>query len=123
MSKVRKMEKLRIGLRIVFYEEADFWVAHCLEMNVMGHERQKGKALENLIEAMALQIGSSIEAKNHANIFMPADARFFEMYAAGQDVAEGECIVEEMREFIRVKDEITIQGIETREYRPAMAMA
>lgn len=117
-----KTEKLRISLRIVFYREAEFWIAHCLEMDVMGHDTEKKGAIKNLCEAMALQIGASLVANNRRNIFMPADARFFEMFAAGQDVAEAECNLEIARR-IPTKDNVTIDEVETREYRGALAVA
>jgi predicted RNase H-like HicB family nuclease len=115
------VEKLRIGIRVVFYKESGFWVAHCLEMDVMGHGKEREKALENLSAAVLLQIENSVSANNHANIFMPADARFFEMYAAGKDTLDGECVLKNIES---TKDDITLQGVEMREYHnPALAMA
>src|SRR4051812_40260052 len=77
------MEKLRIQLRAVFYREGTHWIAHCLEMDVMGHGKTKAKALDRMIEAIWEQVCQSVKHNNRANIFMPADAKFFEMYSAG----------------------------------------
>src|SRR5947208_10492520 len=94
MSKTRRSEKFRLNLRAVFYRDGAFWVAHCLEMDVMGHAKTQNQALSKMIEAVSLQIISSIESGNHSNIFMPADARFFEMYSVGKDTAQIDLIAE-----------------------------
>src|ERR1700678_1638709 len=109
----RLPDKLRIDLRVVFYREADRWVAHCLEMDLMGDGDDKIAAMQNLWEAIAIQINASIDAKNHANIFMPADARFFEMFAAGKDIAEGQCEVriQDIQNEVNPQDEITLEDI------------
>jgi predicted RNase H-like HicB family nuclease len=78
----KQMENLRVQLRMVFYKEAGFWIAHCLEMDVMGHARTRGDAFRRMNEAIALQITQSVKHDNRANIFMPADAKYFEMYNA-----------------------------------------
>ena len=115
-TKVQRREKLRISLHVVFYREAGFWVAHCLEMDVLGHATDKRGDLDKLGNAIAAQLDFSVRNNNHANIFMPADARFFAMYAAGKDIAEGECVLREIRRFAQETDDVTFQNAETREY-------
>lgn len=90
------MKKLRIQLRAVFYKESATWIAHCLEMDVMGHGRTKQKAFASLKEAITLQLANSLQHGNRANIFMPADAKFFEMYMAGKDTAAGDVEIHEV---------------------------
>jgi hypothetical protein len=121
-KKLKSSEKLRLGLRVVFYREGSLWIAHCLEMDVMGHDRDKTKALDKLIDALSLQISASIRENNHANIFMPADGRFFEMYAAGDDIADMELVVDDILKFIKPKNGVTIDKFETREYSGALVM-
>jgi hypothetical protein len=113
-------QKLRIELRAVFYKEGRNWIAHCLEMDVMGHARGKKKAFANMLDAVFTQIRFSIAHNNRSNIFMPADRRFFEMYSAGKDVAARQIVIDEIdRRF--ANDDIVIQPVETREYDCAMA--
>lgn len=69
-----KAEQLRIDLRAVFYKEGEFWVAHCLEMDVMGHGADKKTAFTKMNEAVNQQVAMSIKFGNRANIFQPADA-------------------------------------------------
>jgi hypothetical protein len=72
---------------------------------------------------MATQIGASIQVSNHANIFMPADARFFEMYAAGKNIATAKYEIEKIQERIEPKDDVTLDTISYREYPGAFAIA
>jgi|SRR5665213_1615392 len=102
------MKAFRIPLRIVFYRERGEWIAHCLEFDLMGDGSTKEAALQMLIEAMQLQLESSIEHDNPANLFKPADGRILAMFAAGKDVAIGE---------IHLKlDSVTIDESQAREY-------
>ena len=74
--------------------------------------------------AVATQISISMANNNPANIFMPAVAKFFEMFSAGKDVAEGETVIDEVRRTIKPQHNITIEDVEAREYhRNAFAIA
>lgn len=79
------MNRLRVPLRVVLYREDDEWVAHCLEFDLMGSGETRELAAERLIDAIDLQVGASLESHNPANLFKPADGRFFAMFAAGED--------------------------------------
>ncbi len=81
------MQQIRIQLRAVFYRESGFWIAHCLEMDVMGHGRTKQQAFTKMNEAIAIQLSASMAHQNRANIFQPADARFFEMRGSAMSAA------------------------------------
>jgi predicted RNase H-like HicB family nuclease len=106
-----RMKNLRIPLRVVFYRDGDVWVAHCLEFDLMGDGATKEDALDELIEAINLQVAASVEADNPSNLFSPADGRFFAMFAAGKDVVVGA---------LRLHfDSVTIDEAETREFDPS----
>jgi hypothetical protein len=81
---------LRIPLRIVFYKETGRWIAHCLEFDLIGDGRNKDAALRMLFRAIHTQVDAVRKYGNVKNLFGPADAKFFEMFAAGKDIAEGE---------------------------------
>ncbi|QDU40352.1 hypothetical protein Mal4_47080 [Maioricimonas rarisocia] len=93
----------RIPLRVVFYYHEDQWVAHCLEFDLVGCGHSREEALSLLTDAIAVQVDVSIDENNPANLFRPADGRYFEMFARGKPtrVAHGE---------------VTIGEIETREF-------
>ncbi len=102
------MNGLRIPLRAVFYRESGRWVAHCLELNLMGDGDSKSEALINLGDAIAVQIEATIKYKNPDNLFSPAEGRFFRMFAEGKEVVEGSISID--------RGDVNIEGIETREY-------
>jgi predicted RNase H-like HicB family nuclease len=81
---------IRIPLRVVFYQEGDFAVAHCLEFNLIGHGKTKDEAIQLLQEAIAVQLEASLEHGNIDNLLSPADKQFERMFYEGEDVAEGE---------------------------------
>lgn len=112
-KEVVPVDRFRVQLRSVFYRDGSDWVSHCLEMDVMGHGKTRKQAFLMMINAVSLQITASMAHNNRANIFMPADAKFFEMFAAGKDIAEGAVVVEKVQRQI---DSVELQSIEAREF-------
>jgi len=84
------MAILRIPIRVVFYQEDNSWVAHCLEFDLLGHGTTQEQALELLNGAIHTQVEASQDFENSANLFSPADGKYFRMFAAGSDAAHGE---------------------------------
>jgi hypothetical protein len=105
------MKPLRISLRVVFYKEGKLWIAHCLEFDLLGHDRMKKDALRMMSKAIAVQVAASIKHNNPRNLFSPADGKIFAMFAAGKDVVAGKL------DIAIVQDELTMaEKIEAREY-------
>lgn len=106
------MGSLRIPLRAVFYRESGRWVAHCLEFDLCGDGETLQEAFDDLNEAITIQLIASVEHKNLANLFSPADGKYFAMFAAGKNAAiEGLTVAPPTQ-----VDHVTIEGIEAREY-------
>src|SRR5665213_1268288 len=84
------MKNLRVPFRVLFYKDGDDWIAHCLEFNLLGDGANKEEALQQLSEAIVLQVEASVELGNPANLFKPADPRLFMMFAAASDVVGDE---------------------------------
>ena len=81
------MRNLRIPLRVIFYQEEGRWYAHCLEFGLLGDGGTQHEALTSLGLAIEAQASFSLEHASPQSLFCPAEPRFFEMFAAGQDVA------------------------------------
>ena len=112
------MKTIRISLRVVFYYEQARWIAHCLEVDLMGDGDTQSEALESLSEAISLQIDSSLEHNNPENLFTPAEGKFFHRFAQGKNVAVGELEIkldgveiesEEMREYAEEHDDAQVK--------------
>ena len=102
------MKQMRVPLRIVFYKDGEDWIAHCLEFDLMGDGPTKKDAVARMADAISSQVQSSVEFDNPSNLFKPADAKYFVMFAEGQDVSGGEAHIE--------IDSVTIDNAEAREY-------
>jgi predicted RNase H-like HicB family nuclease len=103
----------RLPLRIVFYQQDGDWVAHCLEFDLMGDGETKEDALEQLAEAIVLQIEATAKLRNPANLISPADGKFFAMFAAGKDIVRAELQLKLPAPRI---DNFEIEDCEYREY-------
>ncbi len=80
---------LRVPLRIVFYKEDDLWIAHCLEMDLIGDGTTQDQALELLRQAIICQIDEFEKSRQPENLFFPAETRYQVMFASGQDCKVG----------------------------------
>jgi len=109
IRKGRMKKQLRIPLRVFFYKEDGDWVAHCLEFDLLGDGETKEEALESLSGAIEIQVEEFILSGNAENLFAIAESRYFEMFAAGRDVATGEL------ELSRDIDSVHLKA-ESREY-------
>jgi predicted RNase H-like HicB family nuclease len=112
------MQQLRVPIRVVFYQDEGVWVAHCLEFDLLGDGPSRAEALHKLSQAIRLQVEATLDYGNPANLFSPADGEYFRMFAAGEDVAEGE-----LRLQFDPMDEINIEDVELREFNEAAPAA
>lgn len=107
------MRALRIPLRAVLYREEGIWIAHCLELDLLGDGDTREEALKLLSEAILVQVQACLKYKSLQQLFRPADPKYFGMFAAGKDVAAGEL------QLAQTIDSVTIEEIEAREYQDA----
>jgi hypothetical protein len=97
------------------YKEGSRWIAHCLELDVLGDGATRHDAISMLGDAIITQIEASIAHRSPQCLFSPADAKFFEMYAAGKDVTDGQV---ELRFHHEPPEDrpVTIESLDTREW-------
>jgi len=81
------MQPLRVPIRVVIYQVEGSWVAHCLEFDLLGDGETQEEALERLAQAIRIQVEATRDFGNPANLFSPAEGKYFRMFAAGRDVA------------------------------------
>ncbi len=107
---------LRTPIRIVLYKDSSLWIAHCLEFDLCGHGSDPEAALDMLADAVTAQVDFSLDHNAPANLFSPADGKFFEMFAAGEHRATGELKIEFHSEGLE------IESVDAREYRDERAV-
>jgi predicted RNase H-like HicB family nuclease len=105
---------LRIPLRAVLYRESGVWIAHCLELDVIGDGETRAQALNLLSEAIGIQIEACLKYNSASNLFRPADPKYFYMFAAGKDVAIGKL------QFLHKIDSVTVEQVGAREYEESV---
>jgi predicted RNase H-like HicB family nuclease len=112
------MQPMRMPIRVVFYRDEGIWVAHCLEFDLLGHGPAQEEALRKLAEAIRLQVEATLEYDNPANLFSPAEGRYFRMFAAGEDVTGGELTLD-----VEPTEQMHIEDVELREFVELQAAA
>ena len=104
-----KTQKLRISLRIVFYQDHGLWIAHCLEFDLLGDGETKEEAARQLMDAIATQVHCFLENRDATSLFSPAPPEIQRMFAAGDEVDCTNQTIEPSREqndaiFLRAHD-------------------
>ena len=74
------MGAIRIELRGVAYRDNQWWIAHCLEMDVVA-EGATQEAIKDLIALCDLKIEDAIKEGDVQSIFRPAPPEIWELYA------------------------------------------
>lgn len=75
---------MNIRLRFVFYREDDYVIAHCLELDLVGHGATHKEAAIMLCDAIAIQVEDAFENGSVETIFRPAPGKYFQMFASGK---------------------------------------
>lgn len=120
---IRATTHYRMTLRAVFYKERANWIAHVLEFDLVGHGRTKKAALKMLTDAIMVQIEASRKHNNMANLFTPADGKFFAMFAAGKEAVVGELRMRIPKIDEEDGNDVDIESLEVREYEGTGALA
>ncbi len=74
-------EAVMIELRGVVYREGQWWIAHCLEMDVVAEGDSRFEAVSSIMELCGAKIEASIDDGNVRAIYHPAPAAIWELYA------------------------------------------
>ncbi len=79
------MSEVRLILRALVYRDDAWWVAHCLETDVVAEGETPTKAFENLQSLTALQIETALEEGDLQSIFHQAPGEILSAFAVGHD--------------------------------------
>ena len=104
------MTRLNVPIRVVFYRDDDQCIAHCLEFDLLGNGKTKREAAESLGQAIAIQVEQTIRSGNVKNLINPAPPEYWQKYAEGRNVADGDLRI------IAHYDELEIPSEDFREY-------
>ena len=70
-----------IELRGVVYREGQWWIAHCLEMDVVAEGDSAFEAISSVVELCGIKIEEAMRDGNLRSIFRSAPPEIWELYA------------------------------------------
>jgi hypothetical protein len=73
-------DDLQLELRVIVYREDAFWLAHCLELDIVAEGETPQKAVRDLTDLCVLQIRTAIEESDLTSIFRPAPAEIWKLF-------------------------------------------
>jgi len=80
-----KKPDCRIPLRAVVYPHGKWWIAHCLELDLVSEGETPESALQDLIDISIIQIKTAIDNKDLRSAFCPAPPEIWAMFSRAKD--------------------------------------
>jgi predicted RNase H-like HicB family nuclease len=77
------MAAINLRLSALIYREDQWWIAHCIEMDVVAEGETPMKAFENLQTLTALQIETALEDGDLQSVFRQAPPEICAAFATG----------------------------------------
>jgi hypothetical protein len=87
MSKLQNHRELRIPLQAVVYRHAKWWIAHCLELDLVAEGKTPARALKDLMELSTTQIESAVDSGDLETVFRPAPSEVWALFSRSREVA------------------------------------
>jgi len=76
---------VRLSLRALIYPENGWWIAHCLELDLVAEGETPLKAFEALQSLTELQVETAMDEGNLQSIFRQAPPEILAAFATAQD--------------------------------------
>jgi hypothetical protein len=86
MAKAAAKQAFRIDLRAVVYPHGKWWIAHCLELDLVAEGRDPLSALKDLLELSATQVSAAMEAGDLQSIFRSAPPELWALFSRASDL-------------------------------------
>jgi hypothetical protein len=86
MARSASKPSFRFDLRAVVYQHGQWWIGHCLELDLVAQGRAAQSALKNLMELSSSQLKMALKAGDVESAFRPAAPRMWAMYARAADL-------------------------------------
>ena len=80
-----KKPDCRIPLQAVVYPHGKWWIAHCLELDLVAEGKTAELALKDLIDISILQIKTAISNQDLMSVFRPAPPEIWAMFSRAKD--------------------------------------
>ena len=65
---------------VLGYREDEMWVAHCLEMDILGFGESRDEALNELSELMEMKISFALQSECLESLYSPAPPEYWQRF-------------------------------------------
>ena len=79
--------RVRLLLRAVVYQHEQWWIAHCLETDLVAEGKTPTAALDDLIELTGTLVQAAMDEGDLESIFHPAPPEIWRMFSTGEEMA------------------------------------
>lgn len=76
---------IRLDLSVLVYVEGDWWIAHCLEMDMAEEGKTPFEAFKNLVDVINHHVGVAMEEADLGSIFSPSPPELWKLFAISED--------------------------------------
>jgi hypothetical protein len=88
MGKVRSSAGVRVDLRVVIYRHREWWIAHCLELDLVAEGTTPTNAFRDLVDISVSQVETATEMGNLESIFRAAPPEIWAMFSRASDAPQ-----------------------------------
>ncbi len=74
------LDDLQLELRVIVYREDAFWLAHCLELDIVAEGDTPQHAAQDLLDLCTFQIKAAVEESDLISIFRPAPPEIWKLF-------------------------------------------
>ena len=78
-------DKIRLDFRVLIYREEPFWIAHCLETDLVAEGKTVSEAVDGLVAISNVQIQTALDEGDLASVFSPAPPEVWRMYSVAAE--------------------------------------
>jgi predicted RNase H-like HicB family nuclease len=75
------MSTIKFDFRAIVYREDSWWIAHCLELDIVSEGQTPDEAVRDLFKLCNMQIDAAMKAGDLDSIYRPAPPSVWSMYA------------------------------------------
>ena len=86
--KTKNPTRMRVSLRAVVYPEDGWWLAHCLETDIVAEAKSPQLAVRELGDLCSLQVRVALEEGDLASAFRSAPAEVIKMFFLAREMPE-----------------------------------
>lgn len=76
----------KIELSVLGYTEDGTWLAHCLEMDVIGYGQSLEEAMKSLAELIEMQVSFAVSQGHPQSLWNPAPPKYWMIYHSQREL-------------------------------------